>query len=206
MNTVKIKNKSTLMIAHRGVSGLETENTVPAFVACGNRSYYGAECDIRKTKDGKFILCHDRSYARISGISTAVNDMTLDELHAVTLFDVDGSNHRADIRPTTLEEYVSVCKKYEKKCIIELKELFSDEDILAYIDVIKKYDHLESCIFIAFSYDNLKNLRKFLPSQPVQFLCSEISDEMFDRLVRDGIDLDIEYTSVTKELIDPQVS
>ena len=38
MNTVKVKNDKTLIIAHRGLSGLEPENSIPAFVAAGNRS------------------------------------------------------------------------------------------------------------------------------------------------------------------------
>ena len=43
------------MVAHRGVSKLERENTMPAFVAAGNRSYYGIETDIHITRDGRFI-------------------------------------------------------------------------------------------------------------------------------------------------------
>lgn len=36
MNTIDFKNKGSIrMIAHRGVSGLELENTCPAFVAAG---------------------------------------------------------------------------------------------------------------------------------------------------------------------------
>ena len=34
------------MVAHRGVSGLERENTCPAFVAAGVKSYWGIETDI----------------------------------------------------------------------------------------------------------------------------------------------------------------
>ena len=49
MNTIKINKGTTLMVAHRGVSGLERENTAAAFVAAGNRSYYGVETDIHRT-------------------------------------------------------------------------------------------------------------------------------------------------------------
>ena len=40
MNTIKVKAKETLLVAHRGLSGLEMENTCAAFVAAGNRSYF----------------------------------------------------------------------------------------------------------------------------------------------------------------------
>ena len=62
MNTIKIADKKqTLMVAHRGCSGLERENTNAAFVAAGNRSYFGIETDIHKTLDGKFIIIHSYS-------------------------------------------------------------------------------------------------------------------------------------------------
>ena len=39
-DTIKIPEKGkTLMVAHRGVSGLECENTAAAFIAAGNRTH-----------------------------------------------------------------------------------------------------------------------------------------------------------------------
>ena len=45
METLKLENNKTKMIAHRGLSGLEKENTAVAFIAAGNKSYYGIETD-----------------------------------------------------------------------------------------------------------------------------------------------------------------
>ena len=66
MNTTKINSKNVKMVAHRGVSGIERENTCPAFVAAGNRSYFGIETDVHVTKDGKFVIIHDETTERIS--------------------------------------------------------------------------------------------------------------------------------------------
>ena len=55
MNTIKFNKKNTQIVAHRGLSGIEVENTNSAFVAAGNRSYYGIETDIHRTKDGRFV-------------------------------------------------------------------------------------------------------------------------------------------------------
>ena len=41
MDTIHIDSRGVKMVAHRGVSGLEKENTASAFVAAGNRSYFG---------------------------------------------------------------------------------------------------------------------------------------------------------------------
>ena len=68
MDTVKLSAASKpLMVAHRGCCSLETENTAPAFVAAGNRSYWGVETDVRTTADGGFIILHDETTARVSG-------------------------------------------------------------------------------------------------------------------------------------------
>ena len=53
MNTIKLEKGNSLLVAHRDLSGIECENTNASFVAAGNRSYYGIECDIYKTAGGK---------------------------------------------------------------------------------------------------------------------------------------------------------
>ena len=65
-DTIKIADHgSTKFVAHRGVSGLETENTAAAFIAAGNRSYYGVETDIWRTLDHRYICNHDGRSGRI---------------------------------------------------------------------------------------------------------------------------------------------
>ena len=65
MNTIKFDNKNTRVTAHRGLSGLERENTASAFVAAGNRNYYGIETDIYRTSDGHFVVNHDGRANRV---------------------------------------------------------------------------------------------------------------------------------------------
>ena len=43
MNTIKLNKGNVRVVAHRGLSGIERENTNAAFVAAANRSYYGIE-------------------------------------------------------------------------------------------------------------------------------------------------------------------
>ena len=66
MDTIKIctENKP-LMIAHQGGSGLELGNTNAAFVAAGNRSYFGIETDVHK----KFYL-----WRKILPLSTSARE------------------------------------------------------------------------------------------------------------------------------------
>ena len=202
MNTIKFEKRSTLVVAHRGLSGLETENTNAAFVAAGNRSYYGIETDIHRTLDGKFVVCHDDNLKRVGGEGIPVEEVSLDALLNTVLFDKDGTKNRADLRPTTLENYISICKKYEKHCVLELKSDFTDEEISAIVEIIKSIDYLENVTFISFCYENLIRLRKILPTQSAQFLFSAVTDEIIENVKRDKLDVDVNFKALTKENIE----
>ncbi len=202
MNTIKINNGTVKMIAHRGLSGIERENTNAAFVAAGNRSYYGMETDVYRTLDGKFVLFHDRTLWVVAGVDMKMEQVPLAELQSVILYDTDKTKTRFDLRVSTPEEYLSICKKYQKHSVIELKSDFTDQEITQIIELVKAYDHLEDTTFIAFSYENLRKIRKILPQQSVQFLFDEITREILDNVIKDKMDVDIYYEVVSKELVD----
>ena len=95
MNTIKLENKgNTLMVAHRGCSGLEQENTNSAFIAAGNRSYFGIETDIHQTVDGKFVLFHDDNTARIAIDKLVIEESTFDTLRGLLLTEKSGVKGR----------------------------------------------------------------------------------------------------------------
>ena len=202
MDTVKIDKKNVRMIAHRGLSGLEAENTASAFVAAGNRSYYGIETDIHKTRDGRFIVVHDNDLMRVAGSDLAVEDSTLAEAQKVTLRGKNGGFDRADLITPAFEDYLSICKKYGKHAVVELKSTFTDGEIDAIIGIVEGFGYLESTTFISFLYANLKKIRKRLPTQSLQYLFSAYSDLIFDKLVEDKLDVDVNHRALTKELID----
>jgi len=201
MNTKKFDKKQIRLVAHRGLSGIETENTCAAFVAAGNRSYYGIETDVHKTSDGKFILGHDDNYKRISGSKMVIQENPLNKLQRIIFYDKDGTKNRKDLRPATLDNYLNIVKKYEKHAVLELKDKFTDEDILEIIDIIKGYDYLDNLTFISFEYENLLKVRKFLPNQSAQYLFWKVTKEEIQRLSRDKIDVDVWCKELTEEQI-----
>ena len=202
MDTTKFNKNNVKIIAHRGLSGLETENTVAAFVAAGNRSYYGIETDVHRTGDGSFVVIHDGDLMRVADSEMTVEDKSVPEIQSVTLRDKDGSFDRADLVVPTFDNYISICQKYEKHAVPELKSEFTDEEIAAILKIVERYGHLDSTTFISFHYDNLLKIRKIRPKQSVQFLFWEYTDGLLDRLVGDKIDVDINQKALTKELLD----
>jgi glycerophosphoryl diester phosphodiesterase len=201
MNTVKIDRKSALIIAHRGLSGLEAENTASAFVAAGNRSYYGIETDIHRTGDGRIIINHDADLKRIAGENIPVEEVSFDVIQSVVHFDKDGTRDRIDLRSPSLSDYLKICQKYEKHSVIELKSGFTDEEIANIIEIIKAGYDLKNITFISFKYENLLKIRKILPTQSVQFLFCEITDEIVENVIRDKIDVDVMHTVLSRENI-----
>ena len=157
------------MIAHRGVCGLERENTCAAFVAAGNRSYYGVETDVHRTADGKFIVIHDDTTDRVTGISCTVEETDFDTLRALRVKDLDGS-FRGDLLFPSLEEYIKICKKYEKEAVLELKNHFEPKDIEAIIAIIRDLGWLERTTFISFDLPNMLCIREKLPQQQAQLV------------------------------------
>ena len=202
MNSIIFNKANTQVIAHRGLSGIESENTNAAFVAAGNRSYYGIETDIYRTADGRFVINHDRDFMRVAGEDMDVETSNLSEIQDIILFGKDGSKDRTDLRPSTLENYISICKKYDKHAVLELKSVFTKEEMTRIIDIIKSFNHLDNTTFISFHYDNLLTVRNMLPNQSVQFLFGEFTNELIEKLIADKIDVDVFFKALNKETID----
>ena len=163
---------------------------------------YGIETDIHRTSDGNFIVCHDQTLERVAGENLNVEAVSLSVSQSVVLFDKDDTKGRLDLIPPTLQNYLSICKKYEKHCVLELKNRFADEEIQAIIDIIKELDYLENVTFISFAYENLPKIRAILPDQSVQFLFGEVTEEIMENLIRDRIDVDIKASVLTRELVE----
>lgn len=190
------------MVAHRGLSGIERENTLSAFIAAGNRSYYGIETDVHRTSDGELVVIHDDRTGRVSPVDISVEGSSYADLRALTLTDTDGEIGRCDLHIPTLDEYVKVCARYEKVCVLELKNDFCMEDVKKIVDLIDRRAYLHNVIFISFSYENLVKLRTLLPDQKIQYLTGKYTEDLTERLLAHGFDLDIWYGELTKERVD----
>lgn len=213
MDTIKINSANARMIAHRGLSGLETENSIPAFVAAGNRSYYGVETDVHVTKDGRFVIIHDDSTERVTGDNINVDESSYSQLRKLTLKELcpaaeyEGQvwkeiGDRQDLIIPNLKEYIGICSKYEKTCVLELKNKFQPTDIERMVEEIRALEYLEHVVFISFDLDNMINLRKLLPQQELYYLRGEYNQEIHDALKQYRLDLDVYYSALTKEIID----
>jgi glycerophosphoryl diester phosphodiesterase len=72
-----------LTIGHRGVMGVEPENTLRSFVAAEHAGLDVIELDLHLSKDGALVVLHDEDVDRTTDGSGAVADKTLAELRAL---------------------------------------------------------------------------------------------------------------------------
>lgn len=202
MDTVKIQKENVKMIAHRGVSGLELENTCAAFVAAGNRSYFGIETDVHVTADGKFIIIHDDSTGRVGTEAMTVEETSFEVLRGLPLNEKDGFC-RCDLRLPSLEEYLAICKRYEKEAVLELKNPMEREAVHGIVAECARLYGLEHVTFIAFCFQNLLYVKEAAKEAKAQYLLAEeIKPEHIQKMVENGIDLDTHYLALSKELVE----
>lgn len=204
MDTVSFKKDKVKVIAHRGLSGLECENTCAAFVAAANRSYFGIETDVHVTKDGKIIVFHDDNTIRMTGKKKIIEKTRYSVLKKMLLKNPRIDENRSDYYMPDLYDYISICKKYGKIAVLEIKNLMEEKYIQKIADEIKQLDYVYSTVFISFKMDNLITLRKLIPDAKIQFLTGQenIDEEIFDIMKEHRFDLDIKYRSLTKEVVD----
>ena len=201
MNTIKIQKGNTKMVAHRGVSGLELENTCAAFVAAGNRSYWGVETDVHVTSDGQFIIIHDDNTGRVATEAMAVEETDYDTLRGLQLKQKDGAT-RCDLRLPSLEEYLSVCKHYGKVCVLELKNPMQEEAVKGIVDTCSRVYDLDQMVFISFDFQNMLYIRKHAPNAEAQYLLAEeVTPAHIDKLAEHKLDLDVHYLAMYEDLM-----
>ena len=90
--------------AHRGLHCEDRsvpENSLEAF-RLASRAGYGAEMDVRLTKDGQVVVFHDDTLERMCGVPGRVDEKSYDELKLLTLA---GTSQRIPLLTEVLETY-----------------------------------------------------------------------------------------------------
>jgi glycerophosphoryl diester phosphodiesterase len=171
-------------------------------VAAGVKSYYGIETDVRVTKDGKIIVIHDNDLMRIAGMDVSVEGSTYDDLRKVRLKDIDDVTERADLFLPSLDEYIHICKKYDKQAILELKNSIPKEKFLEVAQRTKELGWFERVTFISNAKEGLAHLRENYPEASIQLICGYCTEEEIQFVLDQGIDADLNQYHLTKEMVE----
>lgn len=187
-DTVSIKSISAVNIdeitltAHRGLSAIEPENTLPAFKAACEAKYNYVEFDIEPTSDGKWIVMHDDDLRRTTNGYGKITERTLAEVSALKIDNGANIENYTDLRVPTFEETMALLDRYypNTKPMIEIKSI-GKNNLDSLIEFFKDYAARgRSMIVISFDKDIIDTLYKECPEQTYWLLTSELSDEAVD--------------------------
>lgn len=178
-----IMQAQTRIIAHRGYWQTQpptTENSLKALENAQKLKIYGAEFDVRMTKDGVLVINHDEHHAKME---ISVTDFK--ELRKVKL------SNGEDF--PILKDYLKKGKKDGSlKLIVEIKpdktKEKEDELTAKTVRMIKDMKLESQSEFISFSLNICKEIKKLEPAFKVQYLKGELSPQQIKEEGLDGID------------------
>lgn len=175
-NGIGTKDDPVYLTAHRGVCSVAPENSLPAYKKAVELGYYTAECDIRLTKDNKWVLLHNDTVDSLFCQKGDIRDFTYDEVRSFTY--KHGANFWAydDLKICSFEEYLDVFVGTNTRPQIEIK---SDTYDLLYtvVDAVKERGLEKSAIVISFDLEQLKAINKIDSSIELWYLIGKITPE-----------------------------
>lgn len=173
--TVVATADDVTLVAHRGMRSVAPENTTASFDEAGKHGYWGAECDVYRTKDGVWVISHDRHTYRMMDKSAFVEKKTYDELMAMKVDNGVNIDKYKDLKMCSLEEYLEICKKYKMTPVIELKGKNNTEHYNEIVDLVNQYKI--DVVYISFHLENLKAMRNLDTSSKMYYLVQKISEK-----------------------------
>ncbi len=201
-NNVATENDPVFLTAHRGVTSVAPENSLPAYKEAVRLGYYSAECDIRLTKDNKWVLVHNDDIDRRFCENGLVKDLTFDEIRSYTY--KNGSNFwkLRDVKVPTLDEFLDVFVGSNTRPQIEIK---ADTYDLLYtvIDAVVAKGLEKSAIIISFDLEQLRRIHEINPNIELWYLIGRITQEEIDKAkaIGDNVWLSPHFDKNDKESI-----
>ena len=140
------------IISHRGESTYAPENSLESFFL----SYYlnsdGIETDVRKTKDNRLILFHDKSLKRLCSVDKNIDEV---DYKYIKSMDISNNNYYKKTNIVLLEDFLDIFLNKSMEIFLELKE----EDYELYVlDLLYKY-RKDNLTIISFKKEVLKKIR-----------------------------------------------
>lgn len=192
---LELKNASDLtsrdlsnikFVAHRGLSGVNPENTAPSFIAAGEQGgYYGFECDTHMAKDGVWMVVHDPNLDSLFNGEGDVKEKTSEELAQLKMLRGANIGKHLNVKMCTLQEYTDICKKYKVRPVIEIKDPRA-ETMQSFYDFLVKNDIVESAVIISFILEDLVELHKIDKNLETWYLVDYLDDKNIQQAIDAG--------------------
>ncbi|MER5480721.1 glycerophosphodiester phosphodiesterase family protein [Streptomyces sp. NPDC002734] len=163
---------SFLVIGHRGVMGVEPENTLRSFVAAEKAGLDVIELDLHLSKDGALVVMHDATVDRTTDGTGAIAEQTLEELRALDA----GSGERVPVFEEVLDAVTAPLQA-------EIKDVAAAQRLA---EVLLRRDLVERVEVISFHAEAVEEIARLVPGVRTALVASRYDAEVVDRAVRAG--------------------
>ncbi|MGC8505814.1 MAG: glycerophosphodiester phosphodiesterase [Thermoplasmata archaeon] len=141
-----------LIVGHRGLPGVKTENTLESFRSAFNAGADAVELDVQLSSDGVPVVYHDFDMKRLHGSAKKIGDTSYDEI-------LKTSSAKGSPVPKLEDLFVELPSG---NFFIELKTIDNDGTISKndpaekVVELIRKYRMEDSAVVISFNPMSLK--------------------------------------------------
>ncbi|MFG2475113.1 glycerophosphodiester phosphodiesterase [Streptomyces fagopyri] len=161
-----------LTIGHRGVMGIEPENTLRSFVAAQNAGLDLIELDLHLSKDGALVVMHDADVDRTTDGSGPISEMTLAELRALDA----GCGERVPVFEEVLDAVGAPLQA-------EIKDTAAAR---ALADVMHRRDLVGRVEVSSFHDEAIAEVTRLVPGVRTALIASRYGVDVVDRAVEAG--------------------
>lgn len=153
------------VMAHRGSSIQELENSKEAFLLAVKEGAQYIELDVVETKDHEVVVTHDTTLKRLTGVDARVQDLTLSEIQKLNFHSADGTKISKII---TLKEILALIP-LNVTLNIEMKPDDGNEDSLAN-EVEKVIANTPRHMVCSLNLKCLKSINKLNPKRTTGYI------------------------------------
>lgn len=209
---VSANENNICYVAHRGYTKYAPENSIPAFEAAGREGFQAVECDIHETakdKKGKrrFVIMHDQTLNRMCGLSGKnVYQKKLTYKKIRSKYHIKTGNNiesytKKQLRIPSLEEYLSICKRYHMKPVIEIKQKMKKDTIKRLYQSLKKAKMQDQAVVTCKYKQQLTYMRKYAHKMPLEYVRHDFTQNDLSWMKKYHINVSIDKNILSDDMI-----
>ncbi|MEU8585960.1 glycerophosphodiester phosphodiesterase family protein [Streptomyces sp. NPDC048664] len=161
-----------LTIGHRGVMGVEPENTLRSFVAAERAGLDVIELDLHLSKDGALVVMHDADVDRTTDGTGPIAERTLAELRALDA----GRGERVPVFEEVLDTVGAPLQA-------EIKDVAAAQ---ALAEVMRRRDLVGRVEVLSFHDEAITEIARLVPGVRTALVASRYGTDVVDRAVESG--------------------